>query len=120
MSSDFSRTERIDSSIKKALATIIRDEVKDPRLGMVTIQAVQTLRDLSQAKVYFTLMPGQDRKQAQAILQRASGFIRHQLGRAVQLRSLPQLQFIYDDSIEEGARLQGLIESLVPPHGDND
>ncbi len=113
MPNDFNRTDRISSSIQKALAIIIRDEVKDPRLGMVTVQAVHTTRDLSHAKVFFTILPDNDRNQAQKILQNASGFIRHALGKTVQLRSLPELHFVYDESIEEGSRLQGLIEDVV-------
>lgn len=113
MPNDFNRTDRISSSIQKALAIIIRDEVKDPRLGMVTVQAVHTTRDLSHAKVFFTILPDTDRKQAQKILQNASGFIRHALGKSVQLRALPELHFVYDESIEEGSRLQGLIEDVV-------
>jgi len=113
MPNDYKRTDRIDSSIQKALAIIVRDEMKDPRLGMITIQAVHTVRDLSQAKVYFTMLPDGDRKQAQKILQHASGFIRHALGKAVQLRNVPELHFVYDTSIEEGSRLQSLIEETV-------
>ena len=113
MPNDFKRTDRISSSIQKALAIIIRDEVKDPRLGMVTVQAVHTTRDLSHAKVFFTILPDTDKKQAQKILQNASGFIRHALGKSVQLRALPELHFVYDESIEEGSRLQGLIEDVV-------
>lgn len=113
MPNDFNRTDRISSSIQKALAIIIRDEVKDPRLGMVTVQAVHTTRDLSHAKVFFTILPDTDKKQAQKILQNASGFIRHALGKSVQLRALPELHFVYDESIEEGSRLQGLIEDVV-------
>ena len=94
MPNDFNRTDRISSSIQKALAIIIRDEVKDPRLGMVTIQAVHTTRDLSHAKVFFTILPDNDRSQARQILQNASCFIRHELGKAVQLRSLPELHFV--------------------------
>lgn len=110
---DFNRTDRIDSSIQKALAQIVRDEVKDPRIGMITIQAVKTVRDLSQSKVYFTMLPDGDRKEAQKILQNAAGFIRRQLGMMVQLRKMPELFFVYDTSIEEGSRLQSLIEDVV-------
>ena len=113
MSSDFKRTDRISSSMQKALSQIIRDEVKDPRVSMVTIQAVRTVRDLSQATVYFTVMPGSDRQQAEQALKKAAGFIRHQLGRTIDLRNVPELHFVYDTSIEEGSRLQSLIEAAV-------
>lgn len=99
--------------MQKALSQIIRDEVKDPRVGMVTIQAVRTLKDLSQATVYFTVMPDSDRQQAEKALQKAAGFIRRQLGKSVQLRNVPELHFVYDSSIEEGSRLYALIEKAV-------
>jgi ribosome-binding factor A len=113
VANDFKRTDRINASMQKALAQIVRDEVKDPRLGMITIQAVHTVRDLSQAKVFFTMFPDGDRREAQKILQNAGGFIRHALGRAVKLRNVPELLFIYDTSVEEGSRLQALIEDVV-------
>ena len=99
--------------MQKALSQIIRDEVKDPRVGMVTIQAVRTVRDLSHATVYFTVMPDSDRQQAEQALQKAAGFIRHQLGKAVSLRTTPELHFVYDTSIEDGSRLYELIEKAV-------
>lgn len=99
--------------MQKAIAQIIHDEVKDPRLGMVTIQAVHTVRDLSQAKVFFTMLPDTEHKQAEKILHNASGFIRRQLGKAVQLRNVPELHFVYDVSVEEGSRLQRLIEQAI-------
>lgn len=110
---DYSRTDRINSSIHKALARIIRDEIKDPRVGMVTIQEVRTVRDLSQAKIYFTLMNDDDAKQVGKILQNAAGFIRRQLGREVQLRTVPELKFVYDTSVEYGNRLRSLLEETV-------
>ncbi len=113
MSSDFNRTDRISSSMQKALSQIIRDEVKDPRVGMVTIQAVRTVRDLSQATVYFTVIPDDDRQKAEQALKKAAGFIRHQLGQAINLRNVPELHFVYDTSIEEGSRLHSLIEEVV-------
>lgn len=113
MTMDFQRTDRISSSMQKAIAQIIRDEVKDPRVGMVTIQAVKTVRDLSHATVYFTVMPDSGRAEAEKALKKASGFIRHQLGRLINLRNVPELHFIYDTSIEEGSRLHALIEKVV-------
>jgi len=115
VTTDFKRTDRISSSMQKALAQIIREEVKDPRVGMVTVHAVRTLKDLSHAKVFFTLLQvgDIDKKQAERILQNASGFIRRQLGRAIKLRNVPELKFIYDSSIEDGSKLHALIEKTV-------
>ncbi len=114
MSADYSRTDRINASMQKAIARIVRDEVKDPRVGMVTIQEVRAVRDLSQAKVYFTVLnlDDADVKQLEKALQNAAGFIRRQLGREVQLRAVPELKFIYDTSIEYGNRLHSLIDAV--------
>jgi len=99
--------------MQKAISQIIHDEVKDPRVGMVTIHAVRTVKDLSQAKVFFTIMQDTDHKLAEKVLQNAAGFIRRQLGKAVQLRNVPELSFVYDTSIENGSKLQALIEKAV-------
>ena len=99
--------------MQKAIAQIVRDQLKDPRLGLVTIQAVKVVRDLSQAKVYFTVLQETDHKQIRKTLQNAAGFIRNQLGKMVQLRTLPELIFVYDESIEHGSKLQALIEDAV-------
>jgi len=114
VSADFSRTDRINAIMQRAIARIVREEIKDPRVGMITIQEVRTVRDLSQAKVYFTLLQEDaDIKQVEKILQKASGFIRRQLGREIQLRTIPELKFVYDTSIEYGNHLHKLLEDTV-------
>ncbi len=119
MHQDFSRTDRIGQQIQRELAVLVRDELKDPRLGMVTIQAVKVVRDLSHAKVYFTVL-GQEgeRGESTKLLKVASGFLRKMLGQRMKLRTIPQLNFIYDDSIEYGAHLSTLIENAVKSDAD--
>ncbi len=119
MHQDFSRTDRIGQQIQRELAVLVRDELKDPRLGMVTIQAVKVVRDLSHAKVYFTVL-GQEGEQDEStkLLKVASGFLRKMLGQRMKLRTIPQLNFIYDDSIEYGAHLSTLIEKAVKSDAD--
>jgi ribosome-binding factor A len=114
MHQDFSRTDRIGQQMQRELAVLVRDELKDPRLGMLTIQAVKVVRDLSHAKIYFTVMGEDcDREECTKLLKVASGFLRKMLGQRMKLRTIPQLNFVYDDSIEYGAHLSTLIEDAV-------
>lgn len=110
MSNSFKRTDRIAEMIQRKLALIIPVEVKDPRLkGFVTISAVKVAADLSHAKVYFTVL-NEDKKEAAAILNGAASYLRSALARSITLRTVPQLHFVYDESIEYGERLSRLID----------
>ncbi len=116
MAKDYSRTQRIGDQMQRELALLIQREIKDPRLGMVTITAVDVSRDLSHAKVYITVMGKDSPEQIQQnleILQEAAGFLRMQLGKAIKVRTIPQLHFHYDASIRRGAELSALIERAV-------
>ncbi len=114
MPREFSRASRIADQIQRDLSGLICQEVKDPRVGLVTITAVEVNRDLSHAKVYVSSL-GEVAAAAQSVeaLQHAAGFLRSQLGRALKIRSVPQLQFIYDASVERGVRLSHLIDEAV-------
>ncbi|PAU66206.1 ribosome-binding factor A [Pseudomonas sp. PIC25] len=116
MAKEFSRTQRIGDQMQRELALLVQREIKDPRLGLVTITAVDVSRDLSHAKVFITVM-GKDSPEQIAqnleILSEASGFLRMQLGKAMKVRSIPQLHFHYDASIRRGAELSALIERAV-------
>ena len=114
MPRDYSRTLRVAEQIQRELAELIRLEVKDPRVGMVTLTDVEVAPDYAHAKVFFTLLG--DTAQiaaAEAGLNHAAGFLRHELGRRVKLRGIPQLHFVYDDSVERGVRLSQLIDQAV-------
>ncbi len=114
MAREFSRTDRVGSQMQRELAQLVRDELNDPRLGMITIQAVRIVRDFSQATVYFTVLGGElSNKETTAILNEAAPFFRHELGHRINLRSLPKLHFQYDESVERGARLSALIDEAV-------
>jgi len=117
MAKEFSRTQRIGDQMQRELALLIQREIKDPRLGMVTITGVDVARDLSYAKVHITVLGKDDEadaiKQNIGILKDAAGFLRQQLGRAMKLRTVPQLSFQYDESIRRGAQLSALIERVV-------
>jgi ribosome-binding factor A len=110
---EFGREDRVGAEMRRELSLLIRDEVKDPRLGMVTIQEVRVTRDLSHAKVYFTVMDKDQAMQTGKVLSRAAGFLRRRLGDALSLRTIPELHFVYDTSIEEGIRLESLIDKAV-------
>ncbi len=102
--------------MQRELAELIRREVKDPRVGLVTITAVEVSRDLGHAKVFITVMgaDGSDGvEQTLKALGNAAGFLRLQLGRVMNLRSVPQLHFHFDESISRGAHLSALIERAV-------
>jgi ribosome-binding factor A len=114
MPREYSRAARIADQIQRDLSELIRQEIKDPRIGLVTITGVDVSRDLSHAKVYVSSLSDTDStEQSVRALQHASGFLRTQLGRNLQLRSIPQLHFVHDISIERGMRLSHLIDEAV-------
>lgn len=113
MPKEFSRTRRVGEQIQRELADLIRSEVKDPRVGMVTVNAVEVSKDLGHAKVYVTVMDETQRQQTLDGLQRAAGFLRSELGRRMFIRSVPQLHFHYDESVSRGARLSSLIDQAL-------
>ena len=114
MPRDFSRTLRVAEQIQRDLAELLRLEVKDPGIGMVTLTDVEVTADYEHAKVYFTTLGDADQvAAATAGLNRAAGFLRHELGHRIKLRSIPQLHFIYDESVERGVRLSRLIDEAV-------
>ncbi|KGK82305.1 30S ribosome-binding factor RbfA [Pseudomonas stutzeri] len=117
MAKEFSRTQRIGDQMQRELAQLIQREIKDPRLGLVTITGVDVSRDLSHAKIFITIMGQDDNEEAVRdnlrILNEAAGFLRMQLGKSMKLRSVPQLHFNYDASIRRGVELSSLIERAV-------
>lgn len=119
MGQNFKRTDRIAEMIQRKLAQIIPQEVKDPRLnGFVTISAVKVAADLGHAKIYFTVLNA-DKKVAETILNAAASYLRSALARSITLRTVPQLHFIYDESIEYGQRLSRLIDDVNLPSTDD-
>ena len=116
MAKQYSRTQRIGDQIQRELATMIAREVKDPRLGFVTVTGVDVTRDIGHAKVFFTVL-GDDSAELIAgnleVLNDAAGYLRMLLGKAMRLRSVPMLHFHYDESISRGAHLSALIEKAV-------
>jgi len=107
------RLRRIADQIQRELSDLLRNEVKDPRVGMVTITGVEVSSDLAHAKVYFTSLAEQDREDSLQGLQRAAGFLRSQLASRLRIHNMPELHFRYDASIEQGIRLSKLIDEAV-------
>jgi ribosome-binding factor A len=110
---EFGREERVGAELQRELARLLRDEVHDPRLSQVTIQEVRVVRDLSYARVFFTLMDRDQARKTEQALNKAAGFLRHRLGERVIMRTVPQLRFEYDHSLEDGMRLSSLIDRAV-------
>jgi ribosome-binding factor A len=111
---EYSRTDRLAGEIQHALAALIRREIKDPRIGMVTITRVQLARDVSHARVYVTLLDGEhDAELSVKALNRAAPFLRHALGERVHLKFLPSLHFVHDARSVREQRLNELIRQAV-------
>ena len=108
----YPRSNRVAHQIQRALSELIRREVRDPRLGMVTLTEVQVSKDLSYAKVFYSVL-GAEKAQAQEILDEAAAMLRGPVGRALGLRHSPELRFVNDELIESGAKLSGLIQKAV-------
>jgi ribosome-binding factor A len=111
---DYPRSRRIAEQIQRELSSIIRLELKDPRVGMITIIDVDVSHDQSHAKVFFTLLGDQQAvEDTTRGLQHAAGFLRSELAHRMTLRVVPHLQFKYDESVERGMRLSRLIDDAV-------
>lgn len=108
------RPQRVAELLKRELAMLIPEAVRDPQVGAVTLTHAEVARDLSSAKIYFTLL-GDDTKvkETERALNRAAGFMRHELRERVILRGIPQLRFYYDKSVERGTRLTNLINRAI-------
>jgi ribosome-binding factor A len=114
MPRDYPRSRRIAEQVQRELSDIIRLELKDPRVGMITIIDVEVTQDQSHAKVFFTVL-GDEARIADATegLRHAAGFLRSELAHRMKLRVVPQLQFKHDASVERGMHLSQLIDAAV-------
>jgi ribosome-binding factor A len=114
MPREYARARRVEDQLQRLLVDLIRREVKDPRLGPVSITAVELTDDLSHARVYVTPFGGQgDPVSTAEALQHAAGFLRNGVRKELRLRVTPTLEFKPDETIERGARLSALIDSAV-------
>lgn len=114
MPKEFSRSSRVAEQIQRELAELIQLELKDPRVGLITLTGVDLTADYAHAKVFYTtLADAAVREGVDAGLRRASGFLRRELGRRIRIHTLPELHFVFDASVERGDRLSRLIDEAV-------
>ncbi|KKA44303.1 MULTISPECIES: 30S ribosome-binding factor RbfA [Salinivibrio] len=115
MGKDFSRTDRVAHQLQKEIALILQREIKDPRIGMVTVSDVQISRDLAYAKVFVTFLTVDEQAPTESLkaLNEASGYIRSLVGKAIRLRVTPELTFVFDESLTEGIRISNLVSKAV-------
>lgn len=114
MPKDYSRTLRIADQIQRELADLIHNELKDRRVGMITLTSVEVSQDYTHAKIFYTSLGSEeDNFLTDKGLEHAASFLRSQLSHRLRLRLVPQLQFIYDESVERGIRLSQLIDKAV-------
>ncbi len=110
----FSRRDRVAEQVRRELAELIRTELKDPRVGMISITDVEVTADYAHAKVYFSTLAGSENVPGVLTgLQKASGFLRRELGKRISIHMTPQLHFVFDESLERGADLSRLIQDAV-------
>ena len=115
MAREFARTDRVGQQIQKEVAVILQREVKDPRLSMATVSAVEVSRDLAYAKVFVTFFTNEQNEidESVKILNEAAGFIRSLLAKQLKARIMPQLRFVYDHSMAEGVRMTSLVDQAI-------
>jgi len=115
MAKEYSRTSRVSQQVQKELARILQQEVKDPRIGMVTISGVDITRDLAYAKVFVTFLTIGEQTNDESLegLNAAAGYIRRLLGKAMRLRIVPEVRFCFDETLTEGLRISEMVSSAV-------
>lgn len=109
----FARSERVADQIQRELAELLQNGLKDPRVGWITLTGVDVTRDYSFAKIYYTVMDEKTREVTAEALSHATGYLRSELGRRLQIFTTPQLSFVYDESIERGVRMSRLIDQVA-------
>lgn len=111
----YRRTDRLNEQLRQEISILVRDEVRDPRVGIVTITAVETSPELDHARVYVTAL-GDDASKAEALagLKSAAPFIRGELGRRLHIRRVPELAFQLDRVLEEASRIDQLLREVLP------
>jgi len=115
MAREYARTDRVGQQIQKEIAVILMREIKDPRLSMTTVSAVEVTRDLAYAKIFVTFFNdnADEIKASLEVLAEAEGYIRSLLGKRLRARIMPHLRFVYDSSMSEGVRMSALVDKAV-------
>ncbi|MCH7881570.1 MAG: 30S ribosome-binding factor RbfA [Proteobacteria bacterium] len=119
MPKDYPRSERLASQIQRELASLIQNNVKDPRMAAPSILEVVVTKDLSQARVYFSVLNDEDSSLTQEALDHASGYLQREVGKVLKARLTPRLVFIYDDTNIRGRNMSDLIDSAIAKDKSN-
>lgn len=106
------KIDRIASQMGKEISYILATEVKDKDLNFITITDCKVTNDLGFAKIYYTLLDDSKKEEVNKSIQNASGFIRHELGERMEIRHIPELEFVYDESIEYGKKIEQKIKEI--------
>jgi len=117
---EFNRSERVAGSLRRELAKLIQMELKDPEVGFIGLSDVEVTRDLAHAKVFITVFETDKADSSLKALKRAAGFLRSRLGQEMRIRSVPELHFHHDASVETGQRMDSLIEAAVRSDREHD
>ena len=113
MPRDFKRAERVAGTMRRELARLIQTEVKDPEVGFVSLSDVEVTRDLAHAKVFVTVFEPDKAAGSLKALNKAAGYLRRRLGQEMRIRSVPELHFQHDASVETGQHMDSLIEAAI-------
>ncbi|MCK5395524.1 MAG: 30S ribosome-binding factor RbfA [Gammaproteobacteria bacterium] len=119
MPREFLRSDRMAEQVRRELAEIVRDEIKDPRLGFVSFTEVRMSRDLSHAVIYCSFFNSEQQNEAVDVLNRAVGFIRKEIGRRIRARIVPTLKFVIDESVTRGVAMDDLISEAIKSDNKN-
>lgn len=114
------KIDRINSNMVKEISYILANEIKDNDIQFVTITAVKVTNDLSFAKVYFTVLDEKNKENTLKALKNASGFIRRELCNRIDIRHMPELEFVFDESIEYGKKIENIIEQIHEEDNKNE
>jgi ribosome-binding factor A len=107
------RPQRLGDLIQRELSELIRLELRDPRVGMITLTSVDVSPDMSHAKVFFTMLEKDKLADTLQGLARSAGFLRSQLAKRIKMYTTPELRFAYDESVERGDQLSRLIDTAL-------
>ena len=116
MPKEFSRAERVGDAIQRELSQVIRNKLRDPRIGMVSVNAVQVSRDLSTARVYVTFVDNPknvEPAERLAVLAKAAGFLRSMISREIRMCVVPQLRFVFDETFYKALEISDLIDQAI-------
>lgn len=109
---DYPRSDRISEAIHRYLSAILRDDCRDPRINSVTILSVKTTTNLALSRIYLTISDKTKIKETLIILNNAAGFFRTELAKKIHTRTIPRLEFLYDASLDEGNKIEALLEQI--------